>query len=111
MILEQIYSKIKRLDFSYWLILVFAISAAIYGYGFSAALLTVLIFGTSFLLVDFIFWIPDFLKRPQINYKALVIPCIVIILDAFLMNEWGLKMTGGLTIVWILIILLLRLIK
>jgi hypothetical protein len=94
-----------------WLILVIGISAAIYGYGFSAALFTILIFVTSFILMDFVFWIPKFLKRPQIKYKALVIPCIIFILDVFLMNEWGLKMTGGLTLVWIVIISLLRLIK
>ena len=111
MILEQINSKLKNLDYTYWLISLIGFSAAIYGYGFTATILVVLIFGTSFILTDLIFWIPEFAKRPHIKWKYIIIPLILIILDCLFMNVWGLKMTVGLTVVWVTIIALTKLLK
>lgn len=108
---ERIYNKLKGLDYYYWLILIIGISAAIYKYGFSATLLMILILWTSFIIMDFVFWIPDFVKQPRIKYKALFIPFIVIILDLFFMKEWGVKMACGFSVVWILLVMVLRFIK
>lgn len=111
MILERIKRKIKNLDYSYLLILVIGVIAAIYGYGFLATLQTVLIFGTSFILTDFILWILKFGIKSEIKFKNLIIPVVFIILDSIFMNMWGLKMTVGLTAVWVVVIGVVKYLK